>query len=132
MSGTAAGLALAMALGLAAAIIVAAGIGTMRRRGSVRRAALATLAASRGLPAPERLVAQATLLRRVVRTLQGEAAARERGDAWLMQLDRSFDTEFFTRGPGRGYAEDLYRPGPDIDAGRMDTELAALIRRIRA
>ena len=59
-----------------------------RRTRSLRRTALAELAASRGLDPDARLLAQAHLLRRLARTVEGEAASGERGEAWATRLDR--------------------------------------------
>jgi hypothetical protein len=102
-----------------------------RARASVRRAALAELARSRG-PDPEaRLVAQARLLRRLGRTLGGEAESRAVGADWAARLDGLFRTDFFTRGAGRVLADGLYRrQAPDLDA--LDAELGRLIGRLRA
>src|SRR6516164_8073418 len=89
-------IALAIAAGLAAALVIGSLLGLLvRRRRSVRSTALDKLARIGGLAPGERLLAQATLLRRLVRTLDGAAAARRQGEAWLEQLDRSFRTAFF-------------------------------------
>lgn len=124
--------ALETAIGLAAALVVGSGLSLlMRRRRAVRRAALDLLSQASELPMAERTVAQARLLRRLVLTLSGEAAARKQGSAWLEQLDRSFGTEFFTRGLGRYYVEGLYRDRQIADVAALDRELEALFRRIR-
>jgi len=102
-----------------------------RRRGSVRRAALADLAAANALPPERRRVAQAQLLRRLARTLQGDAAADAQGDAWAAALDRLFATTFFSAGAGRIFAEGLYRRGAS-EPGPVDAELARLFARIGA
>jgi hypothetical protein len=109
-----------------------------RRWRAVRRAALRALAASRSLDPAERLAAQAMLLRRLVRTIDGAAAARRQGRDWLDTLDRRFATRFFTEGDGRAFGEALYRPLPaqDIDhridrhIEALDAALARLIGRI--
>lgn len=123
----------ALAIGLSAALWP-----VLRRWRAVRRAALAALATSRLLDPPERLAAQAMLLRRVVRTIDGDAAARLHGRDWLAHLDRLFATRFFTEGEGRSFGEALYRPLPDGDVGDvvderidiLDAELAGLFARI--
>ncbi len=68
----------------------------LRAAGGLRELALA-----RGLAPEPRRVAQARLLRRLVRTLKGEEAARARGPAWAETLDATFATDFFRNGPGR-------------------------------
>ena len=96
-----------------------------RRRSGLRRSAELALAGTRGLDPAERLLAQARLLRRVVRASAGEGAARTQGEGWLAALDRTFATTFFTTGAGRAYADGLYRR---IDAGRSTAEVEALDR----
>ncbi|MCJ2034204.1 DUF4381 family protein [Methylobacterium sp. J-068] len=123
---------LAIALGFAAAL--ALGLLRLlraRRRDSIRRAALRELAAANALPPEPRRVAQARLLRRLARTLQGDAAADARGAAWGTVLDRLFATTFFTQGPGRVFAEGLYQRGA-AEPGAIDAELARLFGRIGA
>ncbi|CAA2156917.1 hypothetical protein MBRA_02349 [Methylobacterium brachiatum] len=101
-----------------------------RARASLRRAALAELAGSRDLDPESRLVAQARLLRRLARTLAGDAAVRETGAAWATRLDTLLATDFFTKGPGRVLADGLYRrQEPDLDG--LDAELGRLIGRLR-
>jgi hypothetical protein len=102
----------------------------LRRWRAVRRSALAALAASRSLDPPERLAAQAVLLRRLVRTIDGDAAGRLQGRDWLERLDRLFATRFFTEGAGSGFGEALYRPpsgeDPDRHIDALDASLARL------
>ena len=119
-----AGFAAALLVGLVRALRV-------RARATVRRAALRDLAAARTLEPEARLVAQARLLRRLARTLQGEDAAAAQGPAWAERLDRLFATTFFTAGAGRALVEGLYRRGDRPDAGALDAELGRLIGRIR-
>ena len=100
-----------------------------RRRSLVRRAAVAELARTRALVPPERLAAQASLLRRLVRRLAGESAARTQGALWLESLDRVFATRFFTEGQGRAFGDALYGPRiPDVDA--LDAELTGLFAKL--
>lgn len=123
----------AIALGFALALLVG-GLRLLRaRRGaSVRRAALRELALASRLEPEARRVAQARLLRRVVRTLRGEEAARARGPAWAETLDATFGTDFFRNGAGRAFADDLYRrPGSGDPAG-IDAGLTRLVAKIRA
>ncbi len=96
-----------------------------RRRAGLRRSAELALAGTRGLDPAERMLAQARLLRRVVRASAGDGAARAQGDTWLAALDRTFATTFFTTGAGRAYADELYRRG---DAGRNKEHVEALDR----
>jgi hypothetical protein len=120
----------AAALGFLAALLVGlARYWRGRARATVRRAALAELARSRGLDPESRLVAQARLLRRLGRTLDGDAART--GADWAARLDALFRTDFFTQGAGRVLADGLYRrQAPDLEA--LDAELGRLIGRLRA
>ena len=96
----------------------------------VRRSALAQLALSRSLEPRERLAAQAALLRRVVRALEGEAPARLRDSDWLACLDRIFATCFFSRGAGSAFGEALYRPASGQDVAALDQALEKFFARI--
>lgn len=113
-------------LGFLAALLVGlVRYGRGRSRATLRRAALAELARSRGLD-PE-----ARLLRRIGRTLGGEAESRAVGADWATRLDGLFRTTFFSRGTGRVLADGLYRrQAPDLDA--LDAELGRLIGKLRA
>ena len=123
----------AIALGFAAALLVGlVRLLRARLRSSVRRAALRELRLANGLDPQTRLVAQARLLRRLVRTLSGEEAAAMRGAAWAGTLDRTFGTDFFSRGAGRAFAEGLYRRPGGADPAAIDAELGRLLSRIRA
>ena len=119
----------AAALGFLAALLVGlVRYARGRARVSLRRTALAELARSRSLDPETRLVAQARLLRRLGRTLGGDAGAM--GADWAARLDTLFRTDFFTRGAGRVLADGLYRrQDPDLDA--LDAELGRLIGRLR-
>ncbi|MEG9529705.1 MAG: DUF4381 domain-containing protein [Hyphomicrobiales bacterium] len=122
----------AAALGFLAALLVGlVRYGRSRSRATIRRAALAELTRSRGLDPEARLLAQARLLRRLGRTLGGEAESRAAGADWAARLDGLFRTDFFTRGAGRVLTDGLYRrQDPDLDA--LDAELGRLIGRLRA
>ena len=123
----------AVALGFLAALLVGLVRALRgRRRATLRRAALRELDAARALAPEARLVAQARLLRRVARTLEGDAAAAERGEAWAARLDRIFATDFFSRGAGHVLVDGLYRRRAEPDAGTVDAELARLLARIKA
>jgi len=115
---------------LAALFLVAARM-LLARRQRIRRAAEAELVRSRALPPPERLAAQAKLLRRLARVLGPDAEARQQGTAWLARLDQLFATSFFSQGAGRVFGAELYSPraNPDIEA--IDRSLAGLIARLR-
>ncbi|MDR7035510.1 MULTISPECIES: DUF4381 domain-containing protein [Methylobacterium] len=122
----------AIILGFTAALLVGAIRYWRARRGStVRRAALRDLQAARGLEPEARLVAQARLLRRTARTLDGDGVADLRGADWAARLDRIFATDFFGKGAGRVLVDGLYgrRATPDVEA--IDAELARLLARIR-
>ena len=123
----------AVALGFAAALLVGLIRVIRARRGAtVRRAALRELTLTQGLPPEARRVAQAQLLRRVVRTVSGEAAAGARGPDWAATLDRTFATDLFSRGAGRALVDGLYRRPEPSDPSALDAELGRLFARIRA
>jgi hypothetical protein len=122
----------ALAAGFIAALLVGLARALRdRRRATVRRSALTELAASRGLEPQARLVAQARLLRRLVRTLAGEEAAAAQGRDWAGRLDALLGTDFFTAGAGRALAEGLYRRG-SADPDALEAELGRLIGGLRA
>lgn len=122
---------LALILGFTAALVLG-GVRVVlaRVRGSVKRAALADLAGTRHLAPPERMLAQARLLRRLVRTVRGDEAARRQGSDWASTLDSLMRTDFFSHGAGRTLVDGLYRP-VDTDPAVLDAELARLIGRMR-
>ncbi|MCJ2011139.1 DUF4381 family protein [Methylobacterium sp. J-076] len=123
---------LALILGFSAALLVGLGRTALARsRAGIRRAALADLAASRGLPAPERILAQARLLRRLVRTVGGDEAASAQGAAWAGRLDGVLRTDFFSAGAGRVLVDGLYRRQTP-DPAALDAELTRLIGRLKA
>lgn len=126
-----ASLATAALGGAALAVVAKLLIGLVASaRCPVRRAALAELARTRALDEPERIVAQAALLRRLARTFAEDGSARERGAAWLERLDRLFATDVFSRGRGQGFGDALYLPDQEKPA-LEDAELARLIGRLR-
>ena len=92
----------AMALiGCAAAIVLFYTLGPwLGRRRALRRYALEKLAATHALPGPERLAAQAAILRHVAKTLDG-AVRRQRGDAWLACLEFDVFDALFQHGARR-------------------------------
>ena len=124
--------AITLAIGCAVALmLLGLAIAARRRRADLRRAAVAALARTRGLAPPERLAAQAALLRRLVRRVAGEAAAKAQGPAWLERLDAVFSTRFFTQGEGAAYGDALYaRTAPDVD--KLDAELTGLFAKLSA
>ncbi|UYW27029.1 DUF4381 domain-containing protein [Methylorubrum extorquens] len=123
----------ALAFGFSLALLVGLIRLVRARRGaSVRRAALRELASAQNLEPEARRVAQARLLRRVVRTLKGEAAAGTSGAAWAATLDTTFATDFFRSGPGRVFADDLYRRPKSVDPAAIDAGLGRLLSQIRA
>ena len=123
----------ALVLGFGLALLVGLVRLVRARRGaSVRRAALRELRLAEALEPEPRRVAQARLLRRLVRTLKGEEAARARGPAWAETLDATFATDFFRSGPGQAFAEGLYRRPDGIDPETIDAGLTRLLSRIRA
>lgn len=122
---------LALGAGLALAAVAAlAAPRALLRQGALRREALAELRQTAELAPAEALRAQALLLRRIARTVGGEATMQLAGAVWLGELDRIFATVFFTAGGGRCFGEALYAPQPP-DGHAVQDELARLIRRLR-
>ena len=125
---------LSAAVGLLAALAAAIAIRLLfRPKQSLRVSALDALHRAKDLPEPDRRVAQAALLRRVVRTIDGDEAARREGLAWGETLDRVLRTDFFSSGAGRVFATGLYvRPdGAGEAEGEIDRRLVALISGLR-
>lgn len=120
---------LAVGVAVAALIFVLWRLARQRSIG-MRRSAARALVATRNFDPDERLAAQATLLRQVVRIRAGESAARTQGDGWLATLDRTFATSFFTAGAGRAYADSLYRRDGAEDVEALDRSLSDLIARL--
>lgn len=122
----------AIALGFAAALFFGAfRLVRARMRDTIRRAALRELASANAREPGERRVAQARLLRRVVRTLSGDADAAARGSDWAAVLDRTFATRFFSEGAGRALVEGMYRRPTEPDTAAIDAELGRLFSRIK-
>lgn len=121
----------AVALGLVAALLAALLLRLVLRpkTPSVRDAALAELAATKALPVPERRAAQAAVLRRIVRTVEGEQAARVTGPAWGATLDRTLGVDLFERGPGRVLVDGLYVREPADDPA-LDRALEAAVAKV--
>lgn len=126
-------LGFAVAAGLLAALILSL-VARMflKPRRSLRRSAMEAFAAAAALPVDERRAAQAALLRRVVRTVEGDAAARATGAAWAETLDRTFSTDLFSKGAGGVFVDGLYaRPAATSDGDALDRRLGALIAGLR-
>ncbi len=122
--------ALTLAVGCGAALVLLAlYLRALHRRRDLRRAAEVELARTRALAPAERLAAQASLLRRLVRRVAGEAEARRQGTTWLESLDRVFATRFFTQGAGAAYGDALYaRRAVDVDA--LDAALSGMFAKL--
>lgn len=120
--------ALGLALALAGVFVVRA---LWRPKRSLRESALDAFEETKSLPTGERRAAQAAILRRVVRTVDGEEAARSSGDAWAAALDRTLRTDFFTARAGRVFATGLYsKPKAADDDDALDGELGALLKKL--
>ena len=120
----AAGLAVALVLALVIRLVV-------RPKRSLRASALDAFAQASALPPADRRAAQAAILRRVVRTVAGDEAARATGQTWAETLDRTFATDLFTARSGRVFADGLYaRPGAGQDDPELDRELGALLAKL--
>lgn len=121
----------AVALGLAAALLAALLLRLVRRprKPSLQAEALAELAAAKSLPVPERRAAQAALLRRIVRTVEGDDAARATGPAWAATLDRTLGVDLFERRSGRVLVDGLYARELSDDP-TLDHELEAAVAKV--
>lgn len=123
-------LAFAAAAGLALALLASLLVRTFARpKTSLKTGALAALTEANALPPPERRAAQAAILRRVVRSKEGDAAAQTQGEAWAATLDRVFATDLFSKRSGRVFAGGLYA-APTADDPALDGELATLFSRL--
>ena len=121
-----------LALGVAAALVVLAVARQARQtRAGLHSSARALLAATRRLPPGERLAAQASVLRRLVRAVRGDRDARATGTDWLAVLDRTFATTYFSAGEGQALADALYRREPMADIDALDRSLSKLMPRAR-
>jgi len=118
--------ALGAALSIGAAVLLRPWL--LRRR-AVRRTALEALDRARNLPAEERLIAQATLLRHVA-TAVGEVP-HLRGTNWLTHLDALFATDFFSAGAGRCFGDALYQPVPLPDMDAVELGLRRHVARLK-
>ncbi len=98
---------------------------------AMRRHMRRALAATRRAPPDKQLAEQAIVLRRLARTLGGNEKAALRGDAWLAALDHWFRTDYFSRGEGRCFGDDLYRAGMSHDPAVTLRRLEALAGRLR-
>jgi len=127
--GTAEALTMALIGALVGAGVAFGILFALRRRRPVRRAALAALEAARVLPGPERLVAQARLLRETAAKLDPAAAALS-GEAWLARLDALLSTQLFSAGAGRACGDALYRPRGDDPSQMLDRELQRLFEKL--
>lgn len=96
----------------------------------LRREALAELNRTRQLAPAAAQAAQALLLRRIARTVAGDATMHLSGEAWLAALDGMFATQYFSRGNGRRFGEALYAP-PQADAVHDPAEIARLVSQLR-
>lgn len=122
----------AIALGFVTALLVGAiRLVRARMRDTIRQAAMHELAIANVREPGERRVAQARLLRRVVRTLSGDADSAARGADWAAVLDRTFATRFFSEGAGNTLVEGMYRRPSESDTATIDAELGGLFSRIK-
>jgi len=118
-------------LGCAAALVLYFFLAPwIKRRRLLRTSALDRLARARTLPAAERLAAQASILRSLVKALNGNMAAHARGAEWLTCLDTTFSTHYFSSGQGQVFSDPLYQPAVSFDIEAIDKVLAGFFRRI--
>lgn len=124
----------AAALGLLGAIAAAMIFRGLRKpRLSLRKSAVAAFMKTEALPVGERRAAQAAILRRVVKSVEGDEAARANGADWATTLDRVFRTDLFSAREGRVFVDGLYAPRPvtPTDDGALDRELGGLLARLK-
>lgn len=125
---------LGVAVGVLAALLLAGALALFaawRRRSAPSREALSKLDRARRLAPAERVCAHAAALRHYVAATVGMDAGRLYGPDWLDRLDRSFATDYFSRGDGAVFGEALYRPLRDIDVDALEATLRRLLRRGR-
>lgn len=123
----------AAAAGLALALLAFFAIKALYRpRLSLRKATLAAFENAKTLPTGERRVAQAAILRRVVKSVEGDDASHATGPDWSTTLDRVFATDFFSTREGKVFADGLYgRPSPAANDDGIDAELGRLLARLK-
>lgn len=109
------------------AIAVSIRFGRSKKK-SIYVQSLERLIQSRQYPAKERIAIQAGILREIAMSLD-PGAGFLRGEEWLSRLDSILQTNFFTRGPGRVFGEELYRPFTPTTANTLDQELSLILAR---
>jgi hypothetical protein len=115
-----AGLIIAILIALIARIF-------FRRKRSRREDALRDLEAMRHLPAEQRLLAQAVLLRQVA----SHAPSEKHDLHWTAKLDAWLGSAFFTQGAGTMLRDALYCPDRPIDPDVIDREMAQLFNQMK-
>lgn len=78
----------------------------------------------------DRLALQARALREVA-ALTDPGTEFLHGDEWLSHLDTIFQTSFFSKGAGRIFGEELYKPISSDIIESLDNELSQLLARLR-
>lgn len=101
-----------------------------RRREQWRRQALRQIARARTLPPPSALLHYASTLRQLMLSRLTDTS-QESGEPWLRQLDTAFATDWFSRGEGKVFGNELYtRKGAEVDTQRLGIRLQQLIRQL--
>ncbi len=101
-----------------------------RVREQWRRDALFQIRQARTLNAAPATLALARLLRQILLYRHGHAANHRQ--AWLMELDREFSTDWFTQSTGQVFGDALYKPQQltDEELQTLCTQLERLIRKL--
>lgn len=80
------------------------------RRFGWRKQFIAELRQARSLPPEQAIFTTAQLLRRLL-LYRGTAVQTCSGTSWLQQLDKHFQTQWFTQDNGRVFGDSMYQPG---------------------
>lgn len=100
-----------------------------KKRRSPISVALRALNAAETLPTNDKIIAYTHIIRELVYSFDRYAPSLT-GQQWLVELDRTFKTDFFTSGDGRIFGDSLYRREDYILPVQLDNNLKSLIREL--
>ncbi|MGH6858624.1 MAG: DUF4381 family protein [Phyllobacterium sp.] len=123
-------MAAALFAGVLAAIVIQLALGSRNRKKaqSLEQSFIIAIRDMENLPADERLAAQASIIRRYVNIVAGNAAAQKQGEDWLEELDTIFKSDFFCKGAGRVLLDGLYSRQPVFETAGIGTTLCDLLQ----
>ena len=103
------------------------------RRFGWRKRIIEELQQARLQPPEQAIFSAAQLLRRLL-LYRGSTVQTCSGNSWLQQLDKHFQTQWFTQGDGRVFGNSIYQPGVLSQAATMTLfdDIEALIRTLPA